>query len=267
MPWAGSYATAMAADERRFSERANESLVRLVVRLKEWWRRFLRPGSLIVLGLVTLTGVGVVMREVAVPSESFWATRSFAGVTLAIVAALTYIGNLFVVVGYRHTLKSREQDTRLYAVIRDVVALVESETSLDRASIGVHVWTIRGLPGIRRLERRATFLWVNRPPSPITWRKGKGVLGQVWQRDDWILANLDERFNFTWHDARATQHYKAVIVWPLRGGPENAPKVVGCLSVDVQHAGAMDELEALWEKRRADLLAHIAVCELILRKA
>jgi hypothetical protein len=143
------------------------------------------------------------------------------------------------------------------------------------------VWTIRGLPGIRRLERRATFVPVDRPPTAITWRKGKGVLGQCWLRDEWILADLErmakasterefytiprgDRFLFTWHEAKATQHYKAVLAWPLHGGPENAKRVVGVMSVDVQADSGVAALDMLWTTKRQDIVAHLAVCEAIL---
>lgn len=271
------------SDDRRFGEKADEFLIRRVVNMKERLGRFLKPGSALVFGLVTLTGAGAVLREASIPNAGYWKSGSPASYILAVLAALTYIGYCLVVLGYLRTLRYRDQNARLYTTCRDVAALVERETTLDRNTIGVHVWTIEGLPGIRRLERRATFLPMNRPPSPITWRKGKGVLGQVWQRDEWILADLEvlanartedefyaipraDRFYFTWHDARATQHYKAALVWPLHGGPENATRVVGCLSVDVQADGAVGALDALWETHRADLNAHIALCQGILRR-
>ena len=128
----------------------------------------------------------------------------------------------------------------------------------------MHVWSVRGLPGIRRLERRATFIPQDRPSSAITWRKGKGVLGQVWVRDDWILADLEplasasterefyeipreHRFLFTWQEARATARYKAILAWPLHGGAENARRVIGCLSVDAQASGGATELGRAWD--------------------
>ena len=145
----------------------------------------------------------------------------------------------------------------------------------------MHVWTIRGLPGLRRLERRATFVSVGRPRTAITWRKGKGVLGQCWARDEWILADLEQIANartedelyeipredrvfFTWQEARATEHYKAALAWPLHGGPEGAPIVVGVLSVDAQTEGAVDELDRVWTNKRQDIDAHRGVCEAIL---
>ncbi|MGH3072115.1 MAG: hypothetical protein ACRDNB_07580 [Gaiellaceae bacterium] len=267
--------------ERSIRERTNEFLIRRVVNTKARLARLLRPGSLWVLGLVTLTGVGAVLKETDVPRASFWKPDAPAGIAFAVVAALSYVGYCLVVIGYRRVLKNSDEDARLYTACRDVAALVERETDIPRDRIGVHVWTIRGWPGMRRLERRATFVPVDRPRSAITWSKGKGVLGQCWLRDDWILADLErlsdasterefyaiprrDRFLFTWHDAKATRHYKAVLAWPLHGGPENAKRVVGVLSVDVQTEGGVDALDTLWTTKRQDLVAHLAVCEAIL---
>jgi hypothetical protein len=178
-------------DERTHGERINEFLIRRVVNLKARAAQLLRPGSLVVLLLVTLAGVGTVLKETGIPKASFWKPDAPAGIAFAIVAALAYLGYCFVVLGYRRVLKHSDQDARLYTTCRDVAALVERETNFNRESIGVHVWTITGSPGFKRLERRATFVPVDRPTSSITWRKGKGVLGQCWLRDEWILADLE----------------------------------------------------------------------------
>jgi hypothetical protein len=226
--------------------------------------------------LVTLTGSGLVLKEADVPNEEFWEATAPATITWAVIAALSYVGYCVVVIGYLRTLRRSDQDTRLYTTCRDIAALVESKTTLDRESIGVHVWTIRGFPGLRRLERRATFVSIDRPQTSITWRKGKGALGQCWLRDEWILADLErlasarteqefyeipreDRFGFTWQEAKATQHYKAALVWPLHGGPENAMRVVGCLSVDAQRPRALVDLDVLLTRHRQDLDAHRAV--------
>ena len=268
-------------DDRTPSERFGEFLIRRIVNTKARAGRLLRPGSLVALVAVTLTGAGAVLKQMEVPRASVWEAGSPLGIALAIVAALSYLAYCFVVVGYRRMLNNSDQNSRLYTTCRDVAALVERETGLPHEAIGVHVWAVRGMRGLRRLERRATFIPVERPPTAITWRKGKGVLGQCWLRDEWILAPLErmatakterefyaiprrERFLFNWHEANATSHYTAILAWPLRGGPENAPVVVGVLSVDAQGSGAYDALDAMWKVKRVDLLAHVAVCQAIL---
>lgn len=179
-------------------------------------------------------------------------------------------------------LERSNESTRLYTTCRDMAQLVERETDLPRECIGVHVWKIRGFRGFRRLERRATFVPIDRPPTSITWRKGKGVLGQCWLRDEWILANLERmatakterefyeisrrnRFQLTWQEAKATAHYRAILAWPLHGGPDSARRVVAVLSVDVQHDEGVAKLDQAWTTHRQDFAAHLAVCEAILQ--
>lgn len=255
--------------------------MRVAVTVRSSLARLLRPGSLVVLVIVTIPGIGGLLRELSVPTESVWKPGKPLALTLAGVGALAYLGYMLVVVGYRRTLKHSDQDQRLYAACRDIATLVDGTTNLELADLAVHVWSVRGLPGVRRLERRATFLHHERQPSPITWRKGKGVLGQVWVRHQWILADLEplasaateeefyaippeERFLFTWPEVRATAHYKAILAWPLHGGPENARRVIGCLSVDAQASGGVVELGRAWDQERQSLGALIAVCEAVL---
>lgn len=227
--------------------------------------------------------MGAVLKEAGVPSSEFWRPKGPAGIALAIVAALSYLGYLLVVIGYRRTLKNSDRNTRLYTTCREIASLVEREAKLDRENIGVHVWMVCGMRGLQRLERRVRFLSVDRPQTSITWRKGKGVLGQCWLQDQWLLADLEllanaksekafykipqeDRFDFTWDEARATQHHMAALAWPLHGGPENARRVVGVLSLDVQTAGSVEKLDNLWTTKRQALLAHLAVCEAILER-
>lgn len=271
----------MPKDDRTRRERIAEALIHLAVKVNSGFSRLLRPGSLVVLVAVTLAGIGVLLKEGELPNDSLWQPGEPAAVALVVIGAIAYLGYLLVVVGYRRSLKRSDQDARLYKTCRDVAALVERTTVLSRDAIGVHIWTVRGLRGVRRLERRATFVPGERQPTAITWRMGKGVLGQCWARDQWILADLEplanasdeeafyaipreERFFFTWQEARSTAHYRAVLAWPLRGGPENARRVVGVLSVDVQSPGAYAELDKTWTQNRADFSAHLAVCEAVL---
>jgi hypothetical protein len=270
-----------AVEERSRRERLDEWLVRQAARTRATLRRLLLPGSLVVLVVVTVAGVGVGLRQAGVPRESIWNTGEPAAIALAVVSALAYVGYVLVVIGYRRTLRHRDQDRRLYATCRDVATFIERNTTLELADIAVHVWVVRGMRGLRRLERRATFIPRDRPPSPITWRCGKGVLGQAWARDDWIVADLEplanartegeyyeipraRRFGFTWQEARATVHYKAILAHPLHGGPENARRVIGCLSIDAQAPGGAKELGAVWDREHDTLRAHVSVCEAVL---
>lgn len=266
-----------------FQDRIAEAAVRGAVRASDAAAGLLRPGSLVILAAATAFAVGTLMKESEFPSASFWAPGEPAGLALLASGALTYAGYLLVLVGYRRTLGRSDEEAQLYRTCRDIAALVERETGLERDSVAVHVWTVRGLPGVRRLERRATFVPGDRQPTAIVWRKNKGVIGRCWANDEWILADLErlraaastpeglaaldpaERFDFSWPEFRATEHYRAVLAWPLHGGPAAAPRVVGCLSIDVQQAGGAAELDRLRISHNAILSHHRAVCEAVLR--
>jgi hypothetical protein len=268
-------------DDTPWQERWEERLIRAAVTVRSFLSRLLRPGSLVVLVVVALAGAGALLRELSVPNVDVWKPGEPLAIGLAVAGGLAALGYLLVIVGYRRMLKQSTQNPRLYAACRDVAALIARTTTLDHDDIAVHVWSVRGLPGLRRLERRATFVPRDRPPSAITWRKGKGVLGQVWVRDQWILADLeplanaaseeefysiprDERFFFSWQEAQAAAQYKAILAWPLHGGPENARRVIGCLSVDAQAPGGVAQLGSAWDSQRPVLWAHVGVCEGVL---
>lgn len=268
-------------DERSKREHLNEGLVRSAVRLRALLVTLLRPGSVIVFVVVSIAGAAASLRQANIPSARAWKPGKPLGIGFAIVGALAYLGYLLVVIGYRRTLRHSDQHQRLYATCRDMATLVDRETALDLSDIAVHVWAVRGMRGLRRLERRATFVTQDRPASPITWRRGEGVLGWVWESDRWVLADLEplanaaseaefyaipreERFFFTWQEAQATAHYKGILAWPLHGGPENAQSVIGCLSIDAQVLGGATELGGVWGRERQTLSAHVAVCEAVL---
>ena len=109
------------------------------------------------------------------------------------------------------------------------------------------------------------------------------MIGRCWARDEWVLADLErlrasagdeeefmrlppeERFDFTWLELRATEHYKGVLAWPLHGGPEGAPRVVGCISIDVQEKSAAAQLDRFRVRSASVFSAHRALCEAVLR--
>jgi hypothetical protein len=244
----------------------------------------LRPGSLVILFAVALTGVGLGFKEAEFPKSSIWEPGEPALVALVILGAISYLGSALVIVGYRRSLRRSDQDSRLYRICRDVAALVERKAAgLGRDDIAAHIWTVRGLPGVRRLERRATFLPGDRQSTAILWRKGKGAIGRCWETNQPQLADLedlaalapdeqsfyalppDQRYHFTWEEFRATEHYKAIAVWPLHDHKKTW-RVIGCLSVDVQAAGAAAELDRVRAVHRADLSAHLDLCEAVLSR-
>jgi len=263
--------------------RLDEALVRAAVRSSAWFARLLRPGARLILLAASLFAAGALMKEAEFPDAEIWDSGSAALYALLACALVTYLGYALVTLGYERSLQARDDEAKLYRACRDVAALVERTTRLERDSVGVHVWTVKGLHGMQRLERRATFIPGDRPPTAIVWRKGKGAIGRCWERDEWVLAPLEEiqalaptedafgeldpemTFSFTWSEFANTAHYKAILAWPLHGGPEAAPRFVGALSIDVQQNGAADELKRFRRDRWSAFSHHLALCEAVLR--
>lgn len=269
--------------DRSWREHVDEALVRAAVKVSASLARLLKPGALVIGLAVSLFGTGLLMKQSDFPDKDRWEPGSPTSYALIAWGVVAYLGYVLVIWGYVRLLTAREQEAQLYRACRDVASLVERHTSLSRDSIAVHVWVVRGLPGVRRLERRATFVPGDRPPTAIVWRKGKGAIGRCWARREWVLADLErlqtlapdepafhalskeERFFFTWPEFLSTDHYKAILAWPLYGGPEAAPRAVGCLSIDVQESGATAQLATFRRVHRALFAEHLAVCEAVLR--
>jgi hypothetical protein len=270
----------MKGDESR-RDRLDEWLIRAAVTTRSKFAGLLRPGSVVILVAATLFATGALMKQTEFPRESLWEPGTPLTWILVVCGAVTYAGYLLVIIGFRRLARASDREAQLYRICRDVAVLVEQKTNLSRDVVGVHVWQVSGLRGVRRLERRATFVPGDRQPTAITWRKGKGVIGRCWETDSRILADLEalavpqdvfneipleERFGFSWEEYQSTEHYKAVLALPLHGGPENARRVVGCLSIDVQAAGAAAELRLAWAKNRQQFSDHLSVSEAVLAR-
>jgi hypothetical protein len=262
-------------------DRLDEWLIRAVVTVRSRLARLLRPGSLVILIAASLFATGALMKQTEFPNESLWEPGTPMTRALVGCGAIAYAGSLLVIIGFRRLTQASDREAQLYRICRDVAVLVEETTHLSRDVVGVHVWEVAGMPGVRRLERRATFVPGERQPTAITWRKGKGVIGRCWESDNRILADLEalavpedefnalrpeERFFFSWEEYRSTEHYKAVLALPLHGGPENARRVVGCLSIDVQADDAAEELSHAWRNHRQRFSDHLSVCEAVLAR-
>jgi len=270
-------------DDRTRRERRDEALIRAAVKVKSWLSTLLRPGAFVIFVAASLFAAGALMKEAEFPRKGVWDSGSPALYAVVGFGLVTYLGYVLVIWGYRGSLRSKDEEGQLYRACRDIASLVERLTSLHRDNIAVHVWAVRGVRGVKRLERRATFVPGDRPSTAIVWRKGKGAIGQCWARDEWVRADLEElqalapteqdfyalpreeRFFLTWPELRSTEHYKAILAWPLHGGPEAAPGVVGCLSIDVQETGAAVQLDHFRQNHRAVFADHIALCEAVLR--
>ncbi len=119
---------------------------------------------------------------------------------------------------------------------------------------------------------------------PVLWTKGKGVLGQCWadpnakdQLEDFdkLRARASdergfcglpayERFNMTWQEFQAGEHYHLVWVTKLYKGLGEAPDLWGLLSVDVEHPGHADDLRKALKMHGKEMRAALNTCERLL---
>lgn len=183
----------MSRPRRSTKDWIDEHRLRLAVSVGSGLSSLLRPGSLVILFAVALTGVGLGFKEAEFPKSSIWEPGEPALIALVILGAISYLGSALVIIGYRRSLRRSDQDSRLYRICRDVAALVERNAiGLGRDDIAAHIWTVRGLSGFRRLERRATFLPGDRQSTAILWRKGKGAIGRCWETNQPQLADLED---------------------------------------------------------------------------
>jgi hypothetical protein len=240
-------------------------------------RRFLRPGTFIV-GLVAATyGISSILDAEKVPSESAWTFHHPLGVLLAATGIGALSGTLLVFLGYDRVLRKAEENDDLDKACRGLWHLAVHRLNVDMTKVGVHVWAVKGIKGIRYLERRSTFIIeARRRSAHVIWRKGKGVIGIAWADDEPLVANVAhlaeratserlfseishrDRFGLTWRELRRSKHYRAILAVPLR---HNA-RVLGCLSVDLQLDGYADQLDTLLQDDQFNNV--LAVCEAVL---
>lgn len=261
-------------------ERLSAALIRLRATGSDRFQRLLRPGARTSGAVVVVYGGGAIAKANDWPRPSIWAPGTTWNTLLVIAGALAATGYFLVTIGYSRALRKSSENARLEKVCRGVVQALEDHTRLKRDEVGVHVWAVRGVKGIQHLQRRARLVPRDRTVTSITWRKGMGVIGQCWARDETLIVDLSElerqavtpeafyaipredRFLFSWRDFQETRKYKAILAVPLRTGPTGARRFRGCLSVDVRVDGKAQELDTLVKTDAFDDVR--SVCEAVL---
>lgn len=98
------------------------------------------------------------------------------------LTALTSLGALFVGLALRRAL-IRENRVSQFQIAADALArLVWENTTLQPSEVGVNIWLVKGAFGFRQLVRQAKVA-DHRNPTPITWTKGKGIIGEAWAKN------------------------------------------------------------------------------------
>lgn len=140
---------------------------------------------------------------------------------------------------------------------------MEETTLLEHEEIGVNIWLVRGPRGFRRLVRAAKVVAEDRHETPITWTKGKGIIGEAWDRNQTRFADLDtvradfpteaqwcslkreDRFRLSWAEFMETSRYHAVLAVPLRRHRFSRHLVRGVVAIDVLVPGKASQLDGL----------------------
>jgi hypothetical protein len=244
-------------------ERISLALIPVGCAVMAFLRGQRRPGSRWTFVLVIALGAVTTMKERQFPHASWWEPGSAGQAVFIALYLLVAVGTLFVILGFRRLL-ANEASKSAFAEAAEVVAtLVEKETSLARNQMGVNIWVVKGMKGFRRLVRTATIVVDKRHETPITWTKGKGIIGEAWgrnttriadldrvraafpTRDSWCRFEREDRFRLSWDEFEETKRYRAVLAVPLRRHRWARHTVRGVLAIDSLVPGKGPELNRL----------------------
>jgi hypothetical protein len=221
----------------------------------------------------------IVAAQQGIPNGTWWDEAVDPPVWFTVLVALGAI--VYGIDGIRREARDeREQiigDLERLAR-RAFVPINAKLPSVPIGDLGVHIWQVRG----GRLDRLVKYTMEHqRMSTPITWTRGKGVIGVAWQRKTSLTAELndlyeeakgtddatfdagdpDHRYGLIRSEVLSGTHYKGVLAVPLSGVGGD---VIGVLSVDCSVVGQRQALEQLLDDRAfQDVLG---ACEITLRR-
>ncbi len=234
------------------------------------------------LWLVVAAAVGYPFAAAAklwsIPSADFWSTWTWLLVVLpclALIGAARRIGWLQERVldreatirqvtleadrekaRLRRDLEKEERKYLLDTACRWLLVAVSQQTTLPLDSFGASVWLVPTDSERPRLRRILHCPIEPRQKTRIVWTRGKGVIGQAWERDEEFIVDLaplhglsqqafdsleqDARLNMSWIEADRSKAYAAVWAIPLRiEDPDGEERLVGIMSVDCKATGCV----------------------------
>lgn len=233
--------------------------------IMDFLRSMRRPGSMwLAAAVVALGGVNVA-RERQWPRESWWEPGGWGQLAFIVLSLVVSVGTFLVIVGFRRILKRQRASGEFATAAESFAQLVEANTSMHRNQFGVNIWLVKGMLGFRRLVREATVVGYKRHETPITWTKGKGIIGEAWGRKKGRVADLDavratfwdqttwcelkrsDRFRLSWDEFNETRRYRAVLAVPLRRHRWARHPVKGVAAIDSLVPGKAAELNELYD--------------------
>jgi hypothetical protein len=216
-------------------------------------------------------------RALEQPEAALWSTTP---AKIGLLLGSTVVGAGYVVFfrDYRRLNSNAEGEIAIYKACERLAQYVLENSTIGPGGLGVHVWEVSGRWPFRHLARRRAY-WPEDSRlavAPIIWRKGKGVIGTAWKADQETFADLDgwaaitrdtfealprgDRYGMRWSEVWHTRRFRAIAAFPLHGGPSAAPRVIGCVSVDVTEPGKGDELKIVCTTGTA-VQSILALCE------
>jgi hypothetical protein len=224
---------------------------------------WLKRHELIVFGVTVVAGIYLaganVLRGAKVPSEAFWAPWSGWFIAMA-CAVYVPIYAFYKALDARHESRERAQaegqgralklDRDLEACCQQVVSLIARDCpNVPINQIAVSVWLCRD---DNLFDRRAMFfLPKKRRRSGVKWRRGKGIAGVAWARDEDLAVDLgplirrrkalgrqrfnrlplSERYGMTYREVRDSEVYSGIVALRLRSTDDD-PRILGMLVID-----------------------------------
>jgi phosphate/sulfate permease len=263
-------------DDPTPGERISLALIPVGCAVMEFLRWLRRPASAVTALLVAAVGAMGTAKEYDWPHESWWKPGQPALVIFVILSLLAGLGVAFIIVGFFRLLSRETRRRQFQAAAHSFVRCVEKQTSLQHHEIGVNIWLIKGVKGFRRLVREAIAVAEPRPETPITWTKGKGIIGHAWRRNKSVFANLDtvralfneetwcalrrdQRFRLSWDEFNETWRYHAVLAVPLRRHRFGVHRIRGILAIDAVVTEKGKELDGI--QRTPDFNVIMGICQ------
>jgi hypothetical protein len=245
-------------------KRAFKWLKNLADRVLKSVLAWLKKHELTVYGVTALAGTYLaganVLRAAKVPSEHAWAPWS--GLFIALLACAIYVPiyALYKSLDAHYEAQDRAQaesqeralvlDRNLEACCQQLVSLIARQCpNVEINQIAASVWLCRD---DNQFDPRARFfLPRKRRSSGVNWRRGKGVAGVAWAKNEDVAVDLGplqrrrralgrrrfravpaaERYGMTYREVADTDVYSGIVALRLRS-TDAEPKIVGMLVVD-----------------------------------
>lgn len=240
-------------------ERTSLLLIPIGCAFMQFLRVQRRPGSKLAAALALALVVVAPLKTIEWPQgwwESSWGQAFFITISVA-TSTITF----FVALGYKRLLGRDARTETLKEAAESIASKVEAQLGLRRTEFGVNIWLVRGMKGFKRLVREASVS-ESHHETPITWTKGKGIIGEAWSRNKTRIADLDavrrafpsdvewcdlkreDRFRLSWDEFSETDRYHAVLAVPLRRHRFARHRVRGVVAIDSLIAGKAKKLAA-----------------------